>query len=487
LSSELLKVAQMAQADALTIAAGLPGSALMQRAGDAVAHEIVRRFGRGSAAVLCGPGNNGGDGFVTAVALAEAGWEVRVALLGERTALQGDAAHHAKRWTGDLERLSAAVLEGATVVIDAVFGAGLNRPLPAAVSETLAIAVERRLPIVAVDVPSGVFGDTGAASSAAPAECTITFARKKPAHLLQPGRSLCGAVVVADIGITDATIVSLRVECWENEPSLWLPKLPLTDISANKYTRGHALLYGGYPMTGAARMAARAAARIGAGLTTIAVPQVAFDIYAASLTSIMVKPLEHQDDFPRLLSDRRYTAFSIGPGAGVNDTTRTGVLALLKLKRPVVLDADAISVFAPDPGELFSAIAGPVVMTPHDGEFKRIFDVTGDKLARARAAARISGCIIVLKGSDTVIASPDGRAIINGNAPSTLATAGAGDVLGGLILGLMAQGMEAFLAAAAGVWMHGAAAANFGPGLLAEDLPDLIPSVLRRLESRRVG
>ena len=236
-------------------------------------------------------------------------------------------------------------------------------------------------------------------------------------------------------------------------------------------------------MTGAARMAARAAARSGAGLTTIAVPDVALAIYAAALTSIMVQPLAQAGDLEHLLSDRRYTAFSIGPGAGVNAATRARALAMLGTAAPVVLDADAISVFAQGANELFQAIRGPCVMTPHDGEFARLFDASGDKLARARRAARRSGAVIVLKGADTVIAAPDGRAIINSNAPPTLATAGSGDVLGGIILGLLAQGMEAFPAAAAAVWMHGAAASDFGPGLLAEDLPDLLPAVLRRLES----
>jgi hydroxyethylthiazole kinase-like uncharacterized protein yjeF len=236
-------------------------------------------------------------------------------------------------------------------------------------------------------------------------------------------------------------------------------------------------------MTGAARMAARAAARIGAGLTTIAVPDIAFPVYASALTSIMVQPLRQSGDLARLASDLRYTAFLIGPGAGVNDATRETALELLGTGRPVLLDADAISVFASRTTALAQAIRGPCVMTPHDGEFARVFDPRGDKLVRARAAARQSGAVIVLKGADTVVAAPDGRAVVNTNAPASLATAGSGDVLGGLILGLLAQGMDAFLAAAAGVWVHGAAAAGFGPGLLAEDLPDLVPSVLRQLES----
>jgi NAD(P)H-hydrate epimerase len=471
----------MNAADRLTMAAGTPGSMLMQRAGEAVVRELVRRWTPRPVSVLCGPGNNGGDGFVVACRLAQSGWTVRVALLGEISGLRGDAQHHAQRWTGSVEPLTPRVIDDAELVVDSLFGSGLSRRLDSQVTDTLSCATRRGIPIIAVDVPSGVMGDSGEDLGAAAAVCTVTFARKKPGHLLLPGRTLCGDIVVADIGIPQAVLDSLPIDTWENTPGLWREKLPQLHAGGNKFSRGHALLYGGYPMTGAARMAARAAARIGAGLTTIAVPEEAFAIYASALTSIMVQPLSQDQDFAGLLKDPRYTAFSIGPGAGLNDATRERALALLHTGRPVVLDADAISVFSLRADELFQAIRGACVITPHDGEFKRIFDPSGDKLTRARRAARRSGAVVVLKGADTVIAAPDGRAIINGNAPATLATAGSGDVLGGIILGLLAQGMDAFPAAAAGVWMHGASAAAFGPGLLGEDLPDLLPGVLKRL------
>ena len=462
--------------------AGTPGALLMQRAGESVAREVVHRWTPRPVTVLCGPGNNGGDGFVVAIALAEARWPVRVALLGEIEALRGDARHHAQRWRGPIEPFGPGSIDEAELVIDAVFGAGLNRRLDLRVIDTLSFARRRGLPILAVDMPSGVTGDGGENWGAAPAVCTVTFMRKKPGHLLLPGRDLCGEVVVADIGMPHEVISSVALDTWENAPALWRGKLPQLQAAANKYSRGHALLYGGYPMTGAARLAARAAARMGAGLTTIAVPEEAFAIYASALTSIIVQPLVKEQDFARLLQDRRYCGFLIGPGAGVNEATRTRALAMLATGKPTVIDADAISVFAARADELSQAILGPCVLTPHEGEFKRLFEPSGDKLSRARRAARSSGAVVVLKGADTVIAAPDGRAIINSNAPATLATAGSGDVLGGLILGLLTQGMDAFLAAAAAVWVHGAAAADFGPGLLAEDLPDLAPSVLRRLE-----
>jgi ADP-dependent NAD(P)H-hydrate dehydratase / NAD(P)H-hydrate epimerase len=477
----LLSVAQMTEADRLAAAAGKSVFDLMENAGRAVAGEIARRWTPRPIAVLCGPGNNGGDGFVTALALSQSGWPVKLALAGARELLSGAALAHSRRWPGPIETLTPAAIEGAALVVDAVFGSGLNRPLDTPVSDTLALAGHRGIPIIAVDVPSGIQGNSGTAQSAAAATCTVTFARKKPAHVLLPGRDLCCEVVVADIGIPHAVFDALGIDTWENHPRQWQGDLPLPQFSANKYTRGHALLVGGYPMTGAARMAARAAARIGAGLTTIAVPEHSLAVYAAALTSIMVHPLTADDDLGGLLADRRYTACLIGPGAGAGELTRARALAMLASGKAVLLDADAITAFAAHPEQLFAAIRGPCVITPHEGEFKRLFSFDGDKLSRARQAAKRSGAVIVLKGSDTVIATPDGRAAINSNAPATLATAGSGDVLGGLVLGLLAQGMDAFLAASAAVWMHGAAAAAFGPGLLAEDLPDLIPGVLRHL------
>ena len=481
-ASALLRVAQMTEADRRTIADGVAGIELMGSAGEAAAREVRRRWPPCRVAVLCGPGNNGGDGFVVACALREAGWPVRVALLGVRERLRGDAAHHAARWDGPVETLDD-VLADAQLAVDALFGSGLTRALDATVAQALRAAALRGVPLLAIDVPSGVLGDTGESLGAVAAVATVTFTRKKPGHVLLPGRELCGDVVVADIGTPEAVLDALAIDTWENAPSLWLSQLPRLAGSGNKFSRGHALIWGGYPTTGAARMAARAAARAGAGLTTVAVPHIALPVYAAALTSIMVQPLSRSEDLTRLLDDRRYNALLIGPGAGVTTATREAVFAMLATQRATVLDADAITVFAGDAPALFSAIAGPCVLTPHEGEFSRLFDVSGDKLTRARTAAQRSGAVMILKGSDTVIAAPDGRAIVNANAPPDLATAGSGDVLGGFILGLLAQGLEPFTAAAAAVWLHGAAAAEFGPGLLAEDLPDLLPAVLRRLAS----
>jgi NAD(P)H-hydrate epimerase len=481
----LLDVRRMGEADRVTVASGKTVNELMENAGKAVAQAIEKRWSARSVIVLCGPGNNGGDGFVAARHLSSTGWPVRVALLGSRDQLIGAARENADLWRGKIELLTPIALDGAELVVDAIFGAGLSRALEGSALETLAVASNRKLPIIAIDVPSGLMGDTGEALGAVASVLTVTFFRKKPGHLLLPGRLLCGEVVVADIGIPASVLEQIAPDTFENDPSVWIENLPRPQNGGNKYSRGHALISGGYPMTGAARMAARAAARAGAGLTTIAVSSLALPVYAAALTSIMVQPLAVPEDFECLLDDAHYKAFLIGPGAGTGEETRSRVLAMLETGRPTVLDADALTTFADDPTTLFQAITGSCVLTPHDGEFHRLFDPSGDKLTRTRIAAHRSGAIIILKGSDTVITAPDGRSVINSNAPPTLATAGAGDVLSGIVLGLLAQGMEPFLAASAAVWLHGAAATEFGPGLIAEDLPDLLPVVFRRLYEQK--
>jgi NAD(P)H-hydrate epimerase len=480
-ATALLTAREMGEADRLTVDAGTSVSQLMDNAGRRVAEEIVRRWTPRRVTVLCGPGNNGGDGFVAARCLADAGWNVRVASLVSVERMIGAARYHAEKWRGSVEAVDLAAIDAAELIVDALFGAGLSRPLEGAAKATLAAVAERGIPLVAVDIPSGVQGDTGENLGGVAAALTVTCFRKKPGHVLLPGRDLCGELVVADIGTPETVLDEMRPNTFENDPRLWLAKLPRPGDGGNKYTRGHALIMGGYPLTGAARMAARAAARAGAGLTTIAVPEVALSIYAGALMSIMVKPLAAPGDFDDLLRDPRVTGFLIGPGAGASETTRSRTLAMLATRRATLIDADAITSFKEEQSALMNAIVGPCVMTPHEGEFARIFDPSGDKLTRTRRAAARSGAVLVLKGSDTVIAAPDGRAIINSNAPPTLATAGSGDVLSGIALGLLAQGMQPFLAAAAAVWLHGAAAQEFGPGLIAEDLPDLLPGVLRRL------
>lgn len=480
---ELLTVEEMSRADSAAMAAGVTGEALMESAGHGVAQAILERWSRRRVAVLCGPGNNGGDGFVVARHLEEAGWPVALALLGARGKLKGDAAAMAARWKGEVRPLAPEALDGAELVVDAIFGAGLTRPLEGAVRATVEAIGAHGLPCVAVDTPSGVEGDSGRILGAAPrAEITVTFCRRKPGHLLLPGRLHVGSVIVVDIGIPDRAVEGIAPRLHENAPALWLEGYRWPTLADHKYSRGHAIVVGGgAERSGAARMAARAALRVGAGLVTVACPREALPIYAAQQTAVMNAPVDDAPDLNALLEDARRNAVLVGPGCGVSEETRAKTLTALATRRTTVLDADALTVFADAPERLFEAIASPCLLTPHEGEFRRLFRLEGDKVARARGAAELSGAAVLLKGGDTTVAAPDRRAVINANAPPWLATAGAGDVLAGLALGLMAQGMAAFEAGCAAAWLQGEAASQAGPGLIAEDLPEVLPAVLHRL------
>jgi ADP-dependent NAD(P)H-hydrate dehydratase / NAD(P)H-hydrate epimerase len=471
MANEILTPAEMSRADALAVKAGVPSLKLMENAGRAVAAEIVKRYKKCAVAVLCGPGNNGGDGFVVARLLKSKGWPVKVYVLGERDKLKGDAAIMARKWKGPIDDFSAFGKASPKLIADAIFGAGLNRDFPKAIADS----VKRfGVPVVSIDVPSGLDGLTGIPrGSSIKADVTVTFFRKKPGHVLQPGRHLCGEVVVADIGIPEAIVQELGITLHDNTK----PQQPELQYLEYKYRRGHALIWSGPEFnTGAARLAAMACARSGAGLTTIIGAEAALRVHAHHVSSIMLKPLT---DAEMLLSDKRITACCIGPAAGFTEQTHDTVLRVRESAAACVLDADALTVFANAPAMLFSAIKSKpgraVVLTPHEGEFSRLFkdmDRSADsKVERARKAARESGAIIVLKGPDTVIAHPDGRAVINSNAPPKLATAGSGDVLAGIVTGLLAQGLEAFEAACAAVWLHGDAANRVKRRtLIAEDL-----------------
>jgi ADP-dependent NAD(P)H-hydrate dehydratase / NAD(P)H-hydrate epimerase len=482
----LLTPLQMGEADRLTIAGGVAGIALMEKAGRGVADAISRRWPPRPLVTLCGPGNNGGDGFVAARALAERGWPARVALLGSVAALRGDAAEAAASWHGPVEPLAPGTLDGAHLAVDGIFGAGLTRPVEGAARAVIEALAERRLPVVAIDVPSGVDGASGEVRGIAPrAAATVTFFRKKPGHLLLPGRSHCAEIILVQIGIPDTVLDRVGPDTVANDPLWWLAGIPGPSLESHKYTRGHALVAGGAVMAGAARLAAKSALRTGAGLVTLAAPEASFPIYATALTGIIVHAIAGLGDFQALLDDKRRNAVLIGPGAGVGAETRDRTLATLEAEKRAVLDADALTSFSDDPEILFSAIRSPCVMTPHEGEFARLFDAAGSKPERARRAARQSGAVILLKGADTVIAAPDGRVAINANAPPELATAGSGDVLAGIVLGLLAQGMDPFAAAAAAAWIHGDAAGRIGPGLISEDLVETLGPTLRHLLAGR--
>ena len=483
---EVLTVAQMAAADRAAIAGGLDEVALMEAAAAAVTRRALELLSPGAAVlVLCGPGNNGGDGFAVARQLRARGHAVTLAATQPAAAYRGAAGVMAGRWEGAVEPLAAKHGERTDdLVVDALFGAGLNRPLEGSAAAVVAALNRRGARVLAVDVPSGVAGDSGEALGdlAAQAIATVTFCRKKPAHLLLPGRALCGEIAVADIGIPDAVVAALAPATCETGP--WLAAgLPTRSAASHKYHFGTLLIRGGSSMTGAGRLAARAALRSGAGLVAVAAPASALPVYATAAASLILLPAETPDDWIDLLRDARRNALLVGPGNGATAETRAAAEASLASGRALVLDADAITVFAGEAAVLAAQVRGPLVLTPHEGEFRRLFpELAGDKLARARAAAAALGAVVLLKGADTVVAAPDGRAAINASAPPALAVAGSGDVLAGIIGALLAQGLPAFEAAALGAWLHGEAAQGAGRGFIADDLPERLPALFVRLE-----
>jgi hydroxyethylthiazole kinase-like uncharacterized protein yjeF len=525
----LLTNLEMSVADRLTIETGTPGSFLMEQAGAAVAREAERLLGKlGRVVVFCGPGNNGGDGFVAARLLAARGHLVEVGLLGKAEALHGDARRAAEAWPGVILPVDDLLLDRTDLVIDALFGAGLTRDLDGHAAAIVTRLVEftrgQRKPVLAVDVPSGIDGSTGAVRGiAVEATCSVTFFCRKPGHMLLPGRLHCGETIVADIGIPHSVLSTVAPKTFANNPAAWKDVFPVPRIDGHKYTRGHALVVsGGLAHTGAARLAARGALRAGAGLVTVATPTEALAVHAAALTAIMTRTCDGPADLATILADRRKNALVMGPGLGTGEATRALFSAALESDdggtlppRAIVLDADALTSFQGDVFALSHAIkasGAPLVLTPHEGEFSRLFSgsITADadlwqafdllpealpihvahlgsesKLERARAAAALTGAVVLLKGPDTVVAHPTGRATISEDLPPWLATAGSGDVLAGMIGGLLAQSVPAFEAANAAVWLHAAAAREFGPGLIAEDIPEMLPRVLRAMDTER--
>lgn len=481
MSREIITVEQMRAIDAACAGAGVPTRTLMENAGRAVADAIVARFSPRPTAVLCGPGNNGGDGWVAARHLKAMRWPVWVETLVARDTLRGDAADAAKAWEGEVHALGQDA-PMAELFVDALFGAGLTRSLEGDCARLAAFSVRHPERFVAVDVPSGLLGDSGQpiGDACVFADLTVTFVRKKPAHVLMPGRGYCGEIVVADIGAPESVLAAQGVQLWENDPSLW--SLPWPDSDTHKHERGHVIVAsGGRARTGAARLAARAALRGGAGLVTVLSPSDAIAENAAQLTAIMLN--EANDETAFTDASRSARALVIGPAFGTREAHYKLLLAAINAseRAPLVLDADAITLLAP----LTHGFTERDVMTPHVGEFRRalpgIWSASDNRIDAARAAAAYARCVVLLKGPDTVIAAPDGRTIVNTVGSPFLATAGSGDVLAGLIAAFIAQGMGSFEAAAASAWLHGRVGERLGPGLIAEDLPDFLPNVLNDL------
>lgn len=520
--TKLLTSAQMRALENGEINAGrVTGLELMERAGQAVVSAVLQHWPdlsetpvqeEGGAApvsamptlprsisgkmkraiVLCGPGNNGGDGYVIARLLHQRGWDVDVRALGDVSKLPGDARANYDRWC-ELGAVSTDVIGGLVspcdVLIDALFGTGLTRPVALPLSKAQADRV------VAVDIPSGLCSDSGTVIGAEvlQADLTVSFQTAKLGHVLAQGAACCGTLNVADIGLPDAPggcAVQVDRPAWAQ----------LNKGQGHKFQHGHALvLSGGAGATGAARLAARAALRVGAGLVTLGVPADAQAEVAAQITAMMMRCVDTPAQLGHLLGDDRINAFCIGPGLGVSLLKGDMIHALLDSRRSIVLDADALTLVAQE-DRLFAALHARCVLTPHEGEFARLFPdlaarmrdapVAGpafSKVDAVRQAANRAGCVLLLKGPDTVIAAPDGTAAVHSaqydrDAP-WLATAGSGDVLSGLITGLMARGVDPFVAACQGAWLHAEAAIQFGPGLIAEDLPEMIPAVFRSLKN----
>jgi hydroxyethylthiazole kinase-like uncharacterized protein yjeF len=513
---EILLPKQMAEADRLTIEGGIPGYDLMEKAGEAVANaaqdlleEQTGSSASGMVCILCGPGNNGGDGFVAARLLEEEGWSAIVGCSVDAAALQGDAKLAADDWGEEIYPLSPRLWQDADLVIDALFGAGLDRPVTGELAELIEKLNGSGLPVLAVDLPSGVEGESGLVRGAAvKAQKTVTFFARKPGHLLYPGAAHAGQLEVAQIGIETDVLDECGSVALMNDPWLWQSDLPesikpLEQMNAfrladHKFHRGHCLVVsGGTTSSGAARLAARAALRSGAGLVTLAPPHDAASVVAAQVTSVMVEPISEFMSFSAILSARNYDALLLGPGMGLDEEHACLVAESLQQDGVVVLDADALTLMAEQGEAGIEALAasvpaqnGQLILTPHEGEFARLFpDLSHrlrgqdgrSKLSCVVEASARSGAIIILKGADTVIANPEGLAVIQSEGLPYLATAGSGDVLAGLVAGLSGQGMIPFEAACAAVWFHKEAGKMLGAGLISEDLPDCMPALFAKL------
>jgi len=481
---EILTIKQMYSANKKALQHELSNFTLMNNAGHGAAEKILNYSSKCNVLILCGPGNNGGDGFIIAQKLKKSGWNVRVASLIPLVDYKNDAARAARAWQGTTTRLCCNLkINASDLIIDALFGIGLSKPLASPVLEIFKEITRKKCSVIAIDIPSGINGDTGEVDPVTlSAERTLTFCRKKQGHLLLPGRDKCGKISIIDIGIPDDIILEVTENLYENTPELWRLDYHPPTSSDHKYTRGHAFIIGGDILTGASCMAAFSALRTGAGLATLCCPKDTFGIYASYNANVMVTPFRSQEELLHLIKNKKNNVILIGPGAGRSDPLKKLVLELLKLQRPMVLDADALSVFQDAPQLLLNALHKNCVLTPHAGEFDKLFSnspLSPHKIVRVQNAAKKAGCTIVLKGSDTLIATPHHATAINTNAPAYLATAGTGDVLAGIILGFLAQKMPPFKAACAGVYIHGHIAQKIGFGLIAEDLIPVIPHSIK--------
>ncbi len=487
----LLTPEQMDVADKLSVKANVSSLMLMENAGRAVA-EIVADSVKdasqllGPIVIIAGPGNNGGDGFVAARYLETWGYPVQLYNISDSTELSGDAKVMADRWQGEMLPATPECIKGASVIIDAMFGTGIARPLGGLAAQMVDASNRATSALkVAIDLPSGLCGATGQIDGACfQADLTVTFFALKPGHLLIPGRYYCGGldhIHLVDIGIAEDVLSDIMPKTAINTPELWQGYYSQPSPVGHKYDRGHVLVLGGKePTLGASRLTALSALRSGAGLVTLAAHSDSYNIQATALTDVMVKRFDSGFGFLGIVEDPRMKVIAIGPGAGIGEKTAETVLGVLSKGRVCVVDADAISSFG-GRVDLLKGHKGTLIMTPHEGEFARILPDLAKDMSRiegAKAAAELLNAVVVLKGPDTIIASPHGHAVINVNAPAWLSVAGTGDVLSGIIASMVAQGMPPFEAACAGVWFHSSAATDAGKGLIASDLIESLRTVM---------
>jgi ADP-dependent NAD(P)H-hydrate dehydratase / NAD(P)H-hydrate epimerase len=457
MGTPVLTAAQMREAEQAVIASGVPEYELMERAGAAAAEIIWRAGAKRDLLVLCGPGNNGGDGFVIARLLRAHGVPVRVAALGDSKTESSQKARAA--WNGPVEQLGEAA--PAAQIVDALFGTGLTRGLDDVVADRLSELSERASFSYAIDVPSGVDTDSGTLLSHVPhfGVC-IALGALKPAHILHPAAGYFHRLVCADIGIAASDEVH----------RLSAPHLAQPLASDHKYSRGLIAVVGG-SMAGAGRLAAQAAARSGAGMVRHLAPKDA----AVGLDAVVTAQAKSAAMLGDLIADRRLAAVVVGPGLGRDEEAVSRLGLALNCGHPLVLDADALTLL----GGRVDAIPAGSILTPHEGEFTRLFaDLHGDKIMRARYAAQRAGSVVILKGADSVIASPDGRTAVSVSGSPWLSTAGTGDVLAGLVAGRLAVTSDPFRAACEAVWLHGEAARRAGAAFVADDLIAQLPAAI---------
>ncbi len=486
----LLTVAGSKALDDWAVASGDPLYNYMERAGKAVADAVfdysdIPQNYPDEICVLCGPGNNGGDGYVAARYLKDRGYNVFV--MAPEPPTTDEASKASSLWLGETIPFKRERLEDVSIVVDALFGIGLSRPIEGVYADAIRAANGADVFRLAVDVASGLDADAGVPVGEVcfSADATITFTRAKPGQYLAPGRFISGGtdhIKVADIGFPEALVHEHASEVFENDISLWGHTFPFAGPSYHKYDRGHLLVLGGRePALGASRLASLAGLRIGAGLVTLAAPSETYTVQASSLTDIMVRKVDSHFGFIGILADQRINTTLIGPGSGIGEKTAELALECLKKGKRLTLDADGLSSMAGRLQQLDAFPKREAVFTPHDGEFRRLFpdiDLAGNRLAAAQTAAKRAGVTIILKGVSTIVASPDGKSAINTCAPAWLSVGGTGDVLAGIVAGLLAQGMPVFEASCAAVWLHSRAAMKAGRGLIASDLLETLVDVL---------